>query len=346
MTLAELLAQAVERGASDLHLGVGLPPILRVDGVLTPLEGREPLEPSHTESLLRPILAPAWAKKLEELGEVDFAYSLSGIGRFRVNAFKQRGSLGAAIRVIPREIPSWQSLGLPPAIQGLVRRQQGLIVVTGSAGSGKSTTLAAMIDLINEERRCHIITLEDPIEYLHRHKKSIINQREVGLDTSSFAAGLRAALRQDPDVILLGEMRDLETTSTALAAAETGHLVMTTLHTNTAVQAIERIIDIFPPYQQGQIRVQVASTLQAVLCQQLLPRRAGRGRVAAFEVLLVTPAVRMLIREGRTHQILSQMQMGAREGMQTFEQAYLDLLQRGLVSAEVVAEVAATTLNR
>lgn len=332
----DLLRAAVREKASDLHLTVGVPPMLRVDGRLVSLEGFSALSVADTERLVSSMLKEAQLAKLAENGEVDFSYGVPGLARFRVNVYRQRGSLGAAARVIPTEVPSYKSLGLPDVIYQMAQRPQGLVLVTGATGCGKSTTLASIIDIINSERECHIITLEDPIEYLHRHKKAIINQREIGLDSRSFDAALRAALRQDPDVILVGEMRDHETISTAITAAETGHLVLATLHTNDAVQTVDRIVDVFPPHQQPQIRVQLAATLQAVISQALLPRADQKGRVVATEVLLATPAVRNLIREGKTHQILSILQTSGRLGMQTFETSFRSLLERGLISRETL----------
>ncbi|MDI6871881.1 MAG: type IV pilus twitching motility protein PilT [Bacillota bacterium] len=335
--MEELLREAVHRRASDLHLTAFMPPMLRVDGRLVPLPGQEPLNATETQVLVFSMLTPDQQGRLEHQGQLDFSYGVQGLGRFRVNAFRQRGSYCAALRIIPTEVPSYTALGLPEIVHTLAQKHQGLVLVTGPTGSGKSTTLASMLDLINNERDCHIITLEDPIEYLHRHKRSIINQREIGLDTGSFSEGLRAALRQDPDVILVGEMRDLETISTAITAAETGHLVLATLHTNDAVQTVDRIIDVFPPHQQPQIRTQVAAVLQGVLAQQLLPRRDGAGRVVAVEVLVATAAVRNLIREGKTHQMLTLLQTGGKVGMQTFEAAYKELVRKGLVAQETVA---------
>ncbi|MGE5509600.1 MAG: type IV pilus twitching motility protein PilT [Chitinophagales bacterium] len=331
-----LLREAVQAGASDLHLTVGMPPMFRIHGRLQMVPGKEMLRPADTERLIFPMLSEEQRDRLVQHGEIDFSYRVPGSARFRVNAYRQRGSYGAAIRVIPTTVPSYRDLGLPEVVAGLAHKQNGLVLVVGPTGSGKSTTLASLIDIINAERECHIITLEDPIEYLHRHKKSMINQREIGLDSESFASALRAALRQDPDVILVGEMRDLETISTALTAAETGHLVLATLHTSDAVQTIDRVVDVFPPHQQPQVRIQLASTLQAIIAQQLLPRADGQGRVVATEVLIATPAVRNLIREGKSFQITSLMQTGARIGMQTFDACFRELLGRGLVTRETI----------
>lgn len=329
--LLDLLQSAVIEGASDLHLTVGQPPVLRLHGDLVRMDLPR-LTPVDTSEMFDEVV-PDWQRdNFNELGEVDFSLSFPGIGRFRVNAFRQRGTIGIACRLIPQAIPSIDSLGLPPVVEELTNRRQGLILVTGPTGSGKSTTLAALIDKINRERAEHILTIEDPIEFLHRHQRSIVNQREVGADTKSYANGLRAALREDPDVILIGEMRDLETTQAAVSAAETGHLVLATLHTPGAAETVHRILDIFPPYQQQQIRTQLALVLQAVISQQLLRRADRPGRVMAAEVLVVTPAIRNLIREGKVHQINSMMQAGAQFGMQTMEQALQNLYQRGLIN--------------
>lgn len=329
----ELLQAAMNYGASDLHLTVDLPPTLRVDGQLLSL-GKAPLSVEQTKFLVKQIMNEEQYTRFKQQGELDFSYSVSGFGRFRINVYRQRGSCGMAVRVIPFRIPSMEDLGLPPVVKDLAMREKGLVIVTGPTGSGKSTTLASMIDLINNNKSAHIMTLEDPIEYLHRHKRSMVNQREVGVDTQNFANGLRAALRQDPDVILVGEMRDLETISVAVTAAETGHLVLATLHTSDAPQTIDRIIDVFPPYQQQQIRIQLAGTLQGVVSQQLIPKATGEGRVASIEVLVVNSAIRNLIREQKTHQIYSVMQTGARFGMQTMDAALRDLLARGLITHE------------
>lgn len=338
----ELLQFAMNYGASDLHLTVDLPPTLRVDGQLLSL-GKAPLSVDQTKYLVKQIMSEDQYDRFEQKGELDFSYSVPGFGRFRVNVYRQRGSYGMAVRVIPFHIPSLEELGLPPVVKDLAMREKGLVIVTGPTGSGKSTTLAAMINLINNNKSCHIMTLEDPIEYLHRHKRSMVNQREVGVDTQNFANGLRAALRQDPDVILVGEMRDLETISVAVTAAETGHLVLATLHTSDAPQTIDRIIDVFPPYQQQQIRIQLAGTLQGIIAQQLIPKASGEGRIACVEVLMASSAVRNLVREQKTHQIYSMMQTGARFGMQTMDNALRDLLVRGLITYEEAIKRAVDT---
>jgi twitching motility protein PilT len=274
-------------------------------------------------------------EKFIETGEYDFSYSIQGMSRLRVNAYKQRGSFGMALRIIPYDIPTMQFLGLPSVIEELTELNRGLILVTGPTGSGKSTTLATMIDKINSNRRCHIITLEDPIEYLHKHDKSIINQREIGTDTKSFANALRGALREDPDVILVGEMRDLDTISIAITAAETGHLVLSTLHTIGAPQTIDRIIDVFPPYQQQQVRIQLSSVIQAIITQQLLPKADGKGRIAAFEVMIATPAIRNLIRESKVHQIETAMLTGTKNKMQTMDNSLLQLYKAGKITKDM-----------
>lgn len=335
MTVQEYLARAVETGASDLHITTGKPPTLRVDGTLIPINAAV-LTPADTESMVKEILPPERFAVLEKKGELDFSMGVPGLGRFRVNAYRQRGSYGIAFRVVHNEIPSMEALGLPPVVRELAKKQRGLILVTGPTGSGKSTTLASMIDLINTELSYHIITLEDPIEYLHRHKKSIVNQREVGSDTGSFTSGLRAALREDPDVILVGEMRDLDTIATAVTAAETGHLVLSTVHTMGAINTVDRIIDSFPPHQQSQVRVQLAAVLNGIVSQQLVHRKDGNGRVGAFEVMISTDAVRNLIREGKPHQLQSVLQTGSKYGMQTMDSALLTLFRRGEITRESV----------
>lgn len=333
MHIEDLLKMAVERGASDLHLTVNAAPVVRVHGELRHL----PLPVLTYQDLKRlaaEILNEEQKVQFEEKGELDFSYSIYGYARFRVNVFKQRGTPAIAARIIPPVILNTDELGLPEVVKTLVRKPNGLILVTGPTGSGKSTTLAAMIDQLNKETTGHIITLEDPIEFLHTHQNCIINQREIGLDSKTFAAGLRAALRQDPDVILVGEMRDLETIATAITAAETGHLVLATLHTAGAVQTIDRIIDVFPPHQQEQIRVQLALILQGVISQTLIPRADHAGRVPAVEVLVATPAVRNMIREGKTHQLMTAMQAGAKYGMQTMDQSLKSLYKKGLITYE------------
>ena len=334
MNVVELVNIATEKKASDIHITVGTPPVLRINGELLVLEG-EKLMPQDTKALVYETLDERTIEELEENGEVDTSFSSSGVGRYRVNAYKQRGSYGMALRIIPLEVPTIDELGLPGVVKDLARLPRGLILVTGPTGSGKSTTLASMIDLINKEKKCHILTLEDPIEYLHKHNKSIVNQREIGIDSNSFANSLRAALRQDPDVILVGEMRDLETISIALTAAETGHLVLSTLHTIGSAKTIDRIIDVFPPHQQQQVRVQFASVVQAIISQQLLPKADGSGRTAAFEVMVATSAIRNLIREEKIHQIDTAIQTGAKFQMQTMDNSLLDLYKKGLITKEI-----------
>ena len=327
------MREAVERRASDIHLTVGVPPTLRINGALVRLN-LPPLGPADTLRLFESIAPEERQTFFRQNGEVDFSHTIHGLSRFRVNAFRQRGSVAIAVRLIPEQVPTLEQLELPEVVATLARKPRGLILVTGPTGSGKSTTMAAMINLINEEQSCNIITLEDPIEYLHRHKKSLINQREVNADTRSFANGLRAALREDPDVILVGEMRDMDTISIAVRAAETGHLVLATLHTSDASQTIDRIIDVFPPYQQQQIRTQLSLTLQGIISQQLLPRRSGTGRVVAVEILVATSAVRNLVREGKSHQLLTVIQTGAKTGMQSMDAALRDLCRAGIVADE------------
>lgn len=333
LTMEDILREASYRKASDIHITVGIPPVFRVNGDLI-YYNDEKVTPDITSMLAYSLMEPKLKAHFDEYGEVDFAYAIPSIGRFRVNAYRQRGSIAIALRMVGSEIPDPVKLGLSPSVIDLYKKKRGLILVTGPTGSGKSTTLASIIGLINKTRKCHIITLEDPIEYLHTHDKSIVNQREMGLDSLSYSNALRAALRQDPDVILVGEMRDLETISIAVTAAETGHLVLSTLHTTGAVSTIDRIIDVFPPHQQQQIRVQLASVLQAIISQQLLPTMDGRGRVAAFEVLHMNSAVRNLIRENKSHQIMSIMQTNRRIGMQTMDDALYDLLKASIISRE------------
>ncbi len=329
-----LLEQLVARGASDLHLTVGSPPALRVLGHIERAGDYPPLSPDDTRDLLYRILSTEQQKHFELKRHLDFAYSLPGLARFRVNVFHQRDSVGAAFRVIPQDIRGIDELGLPDVLHELARKPRGIVLVTGPTGSGKSTTLAAIVDEINRTRSEHILTIEDPIEFVHRHKRCIVNQREIGTDAPNFADALRAALRQDPDVILVGEMRDLETISTALTAAETGHLVFGTLHTQSAPSTIDRIIDVFPAEQQEQVRIMIAGSLEGIVTQTLLPSADGTGRVAALEVLLPDDAVRNLIRQGKVEQIYSFMQTGTARGMQTMEQALADLAMRRVIKVE------------
>jgi twitching motility protein PilT len=334
----ELLATLIDLGGSDLHLTAHAPPRVRVDGELRDLDGFGPMLPAQLRSVIYGILTARQREDLEDTLELDASHPLPGKGRFRVNVFFQRGSVGAVMRAIPNEIKTLAELGMPPSVRDFGVLPRGLVLVTGATGSGKSTTLASLVDLINSERSVHIMTIEDPIEFMHKHQKAIVNQREVGSDTGSFASALRHALRQDPDVILLGEMRDLETTSTALTAAETGHLVLATLHTQDAPGTVERMIDVFPPHQQQQVRVQLAESLQGVVSQQLIPTADGRGRVAAVEVMVVTPAIRNLIREGKVHQIRSAIQSGARHGMQSMDASLANLVRAGRIDREAAVE--------
>jgi len=333
-SIYDLLKIMIEKNASDLHITTASPPRLRIDGKLVPLDHPQ-LSPVETKALCYSILTDAQKQKFEEHNELDLSFGVKGLSRFRGNIFMQRGAVAAAFRTIPFEIKTFRDLGLPEVVNELVKKPRGLILCTGPTGSGKSTTLAAMIDRINSERYEHIITVEDPIEYLHGHKKCLINQREVNADTSSFKAALRYVLRQDPDIVLIGEMRDLETIEAALTVSETGHLSLATLHTNSAVQTINRIIDVFPPHQQEQIRVQLSFVLEGVLSQQLIARKNGKGRVLAIEVLVPNPAIRNLIREDKIHQIYSTMQTGqAKFGMQTMNQSLLELYTKGHISYE------------
>lgn len=335
MNLLELVKYAIDNKASDIHITVGVPPILRINGSLVNF-GKKNLRPDDTKELINQVLDEKKQKKLEDKGELDTSFSSPGVGRFRVNVYKQRGSYAMAMRIIPLKVPSIEELGLPTIVKDLARLPRGLILVTGPTGSGKSTTLASMIRLINKEKKYHILTLEDPIEYLHKHDRSIVNQREIGSDSYSFANALRAALRQDPDVILVGEMRDLETISIALTAAETGHLVLSTLHTIGAAKTIDRVIDVFPPHQQQQIRIQFSSVIQAIISQQLLPKVGEKGRVAAFEIMVANPAIRNLIREEKIHQIDSSIQTGGKYGMQTMDNSLLELYNKGIISKDTI----------
>ena len=334
------LRALLKLGASDLHVTSGVPPMVRLDGALTPLEGFDRLTPESLQRSLYGILTQAQRERFEEELELDFSYSVIGESRFRVNLYRQRDSLGAAFRVIPYEIKPLEALGIPEVVAGFAQLPRGLVLVTGPTGSGKSTTLASLVDLANRSRSAHIMTVEDPIEFLHRHKRSIVNQREVGADTRSFKNALKHVLRQDPDIILIGEMRDLETIQVALTAAETGHLVFATLHTQSAPQTMDRIIDVFPPEQQGQVRTQLAAAIQGVLCQTLLKRADGPGRAVAVEIMVATPGIRNLVREGKTHQIYTSMQGGASMGMQTMDSHLAELVKTGRVAYEAAVEMA------
>ena len=339
---AELLMEVLHRRASDLHVTAGQHPVIRVRGRLVQLEDYPVLTTPATREVIYSILTNDQRQRLETDWQLDFAYAIPGVARFRVNAYVQRQAISAAFRLIPQELPSIDDLGLPAVLHDFARRPRGMVLVTGPTGSGKSTSLAGIIDEINRTREEHILTIEDPIEFLHKHKKCIVNQREIGSDAQSFASALKGALRQDPDVILVGEMRDLETIHTALTAAETGHLVFATLHTQDTPQTIDRIIDVFPPEQQQQVRVQLSVALQGIVTQQLLPTLDGSGRIAACEVLVPTPAIRNLIREGKTHQIYSSLQTGANMGMQTMDTALAQLVRSGQISAKL-AESRSTT---
>lgn len=326
-----LLEEVVKKKASDLHLQVGLPPILRIDGSLVPVSGADLLNDEAVEALIFAILDEDQKQILLKDKEFDFSFAFGDMGRFRVNAFHERGNLAAALRLIPNEILSVEQLGLPPIVEKFANYPRGLVLITGPTGSGKSTSLAALVHKINMERASHVITIEDPIEYTHKSNKSVIVQREVHYDTYSFSAALRSALREDPDVVLIGEMRDLETIASAITIAETGHLVFATLHTNSAAQSIDRIIDVFPPHQQPQIRAQLSNILMAICSQRLLPAIGG-GRVAAAEILIVTPAVRNIIREGKTHQLDAVIQTGAEFGMQGMDKTLAKLIHEGTVT--------------
>lgn len=326
-----LLEEVVKKKASDLHLQVGLPPMLRVDGTLLPVAGAPVLTEDAVESLIFAILDDEQKQILLKDKEFDFSFAFGDLGRFRVNAFHERGNLAAALRLIPNELLSTEQLGLPKVVDSFAKYPRGLVLVTGPTGSGKSTTLAALIDKINNERATHIITIEDPIEFTHKSKKSVVVQREVHYDTFSFSAALRSALRQDPDVVLLGEMRDLETIAAAITIAETGHLVFATLHTNSAAQSIDRMIDVFPPHQQPQVRAQLSNILMAICSQRLVPTIGG-GRVAAAEILVATPAVRNIIREGKSHQLDAVIQTGAEHGMQSMDKTLVQLIHSGTIT--------------
>jgi twitching motility protein PilT len=336
--LSELLVECQDSGASDLHLSAGARPTLRINGSLMPMEDRAILTPPVIQRMMYAILTQRQREHFEEALELDLAYALPGRARFRVNLYKQRDALGAAFRVIPYEIKALEELGVPPSVANFAMLPRGFVLVTGPTGSGKSTTLASLVDLANRQRRDHIMTVEDPIEFLHRHKSCLINQREVGEDTWSFQNALKHVLRQDPDIILVGEMRDLETISVALTAAETGHLVFATLHTQDAAQTIDRVIDVFPAHQQQQIRVQLAGALQGIVCQTLCKTFDGKGRAVATEVLIATPAIRNMIREGKTHQIYSSLQAGAKHGMHSLDQHLAELVKSGRITYETALD--------
>ncbi len=338
-TIEEMLTVAKEAGASDVHITVGIPPKMRVNGQLITMDYPR-LMPGDTLQLLMEIMNDQQREKFDEKGEHDMSFSIPNVGRYRVNAYHQRGSVAIALRLVGTEIPTPESLGVPESVVDLYMRKRGLVLVTGPTGSGKSTTLAAIIDRINNNRECHVITLEDPIEYLHHHNLSMVNQREIGLDSQTYANALRAALREDPDVILVGEMRDFETISVAITAAETGHLVLSTLHTIGAASTVDRVIDVFPPHQQQQIRVQFANVLEAVISQQLIPTADGKGRVAAFEVMHANHAVRNLIREGKTHQLMSVMQTNRKLGMIAMDEAILQLYSQGRITKDSAIQFA------
>lgn len=334
ITLQTLLSTMVEKGASDLHITVGAPPTIRIDGAMTPLP-IEKLNSTDTKRLCYSILTDAQKHKFEEENELDLSFGVKGMSRFRANVFLQRGAVAGVFRMIPFEIRSFEELGLPKVVSQIAERPRGLVLVTGPTGSGKSTTLAAMIDKINRERPDHIVTIEDPIEFLHPHKTCLVNQREVGADTNSFQRALKSILRQDPDVVLVGELRDRETIEAAITIAETGHLCFGTLHTNTAIQTIHRVLDVFPPNQQPQIRAQLSFILEGIMCQNLLPKVGGRGRVMCMEILVPNAAIRSLIREDKIHQLYSQMQVGQQKfGMQTFNQGLIALLKRRQINLD------------
>ncbi|MBD5474199.1 MAG: type IV pilus twitching motility protein PilT [Lachnospiraceae bacterium] len=338
-TIEEMLKIAKDAGASDVHITVGVPPKMRVNGKLITMDF-DRLLPADTKLLLDEIMTEQQKERFEESGEYDMSFSIIGQGRYRANAYKQRGSVALALRLVGTHVPSAEALGLPASVIDLYQRKRGLVLVTGPTGSGKSTTLAAIIDKINSNRECHVITLEDPIEYLHQHRMSMVNQREIGLDSRNYAAALRAALREDPDVILVGEMRDFETISVAITAAETGHLVLSSLHTIGAASTVDRVIDVFPPHQQQQIRVQFANVLEAVVSQQLIPKADGSGRVAAFEVLHANHAVRNLIREAKSHQLMSVMQTNRKAGMIVMDEAIMQLYAQGQITKDMAVQFA------
>ncbi|WP_026662750.1 type IV pilus twitching motility protein PilT [Butyrivibrio proteoclasticus] len=338
--IEDILREAKENGASDVHVTVGLPPKMRLNGKLIAMENFGKMLPPDTLAIAQEIMSEKQLEKLEENGQHDMSFSIRGVGRYRLNVFKQRGSIAMAFRVVASEIPSADSLGIPEGVSELYKKKRGLVLVTGPTGSGKSTTLASIIDLINNNREAHVITLEDPIEFTYQHRMSIVNQREIGTDSNTYANALRAALREDPDVILVGEMRDLETISTAITAAETGHLVLSTVHTIGASNTVDRLIDVFPSHQQQQIRIQLASVLEAIISQQLIPTNDGVSRIAAFEVLHVNSAVRNLIREGKSHQLITVMQTNRKLGMISMDDAILELYRAQKISREMAIQFA------
>ena len=337
-----LLALAVQEGASDLHLAVGLPPVFRISGSLCPIDS-EPLRPEDTDRLMREITPPQHLQGFEKVNGADFGFPYRDLARFRVSIFRQKGHVGIVLRQIPTKMLTLEQIGLPPTIKDLLFKPRGLILVTGPTGSGKTTTLASMLNIINHERDCHIITIEDPIEYYHRHSKSVVTQREIGVDVPSFSEALRRALRQDPDVILVGEMRDLETMEAAITAAETGHLVFATLHTTGAARTVDRIVDAFPTNQQEQIRTQLSTSLVAVISQALMPRKDAPGRIAAFEIMIATPSIRALIRDNKTYRITSDIQTGGKWGMQTLDSHLIQLWREGKISYEEMVTKAQDT---
>ncbi len=338
--IQDILKEAKENGASDVHITVGLPPKMRLNGKLIAMEKYGKMLPPNTKEIVEEIMSEKQLEKLDENGQHDMSFSVPGVGRYRLNVFKQRGSYAMAFRVVATDIPTAQELGIPETVMDLYSKKRGLVLVTGPTGSGKSTTLASIIDKINNNRESHVITLEDPIEFTYQHRMSIVNQREIGTDSNNYASALRAALREDPDVILVGEMRDLETISTAITAAETGHLVLSTVHTIGASNTVDRLIDVFPSHQQQQIRIQLAGVLEAIVSQQLLPCSDGVSRIAAFEVLHINSAVRNLIREGKSHQLITYMQTYRKQGMITMDDAIMELYRSQKITREVAIQFA------
>ena len=338
--IEDILKEAKEKGASDVHITVGLPPKMRLNGKLIAMDNYDKMMPADTMQIADEVMNEKQKERLEENGQHDMSFSIPGVGRYRLNVFRQRGSVAMAFRVVATQIPTAESLGIPETVIDLYQKKRGLVLVTGPTGSGKSTTLASIIDRINNNREAHVITLEDPIEFTYQHRMSIVNQREIGTDSNSYANALRAALREDPDVILVGEMRDLETISTAITAAETGHLVLSTVHTIGASNTVDRLIDVFPPHQQQQIRIQLASVIEAIISQQLLPTDGGDSRMAAFEVLHANSAVRNLIREGKSHQLITVMQTNRKLGMITMDDAIIQMYRDQKISREVAIQFA------